>query len=327
MSHNIKPIFIFSLPRSGSTFLQRIIATHPQISTASEPWLLLPLIYATRKSGSYAEYSYITMQNALSEFITGTPGSDKKYKELLNQFVTALYYENSKQGDIYFLDKTPRYHLIIKEIMEIFPTAKFIFLWRNPLAVVASALNTFGKDGKWRLYDYRIDFYKGLDNMHACFSKNNSNVHVINYEALVNSPDKEINRLFNFLELKNDIPDINSFSKVKLKGGAGDPTGVKNYNKVSSEPLHKWKAALCNPVRRSWARHYIKWIGKKRLSDMGYDYDDIMNDLDSIRTSHRLLFSDVIRISYGFVATMMETHIISEKIKKLPQLKNIYLHK
>jgi hypothetical protein len=37
----------------------------------------------------------------------------------------------------YFLDKTPRYHYVVDDLFRVFPEAKTIFLWRNPLAIVA----------------------------------------------------------------------------------------------------------------------------------------------------------------------------------------------
>jgi len=51
----ITPIFIFSLPRSGSTLMERILATHPAVGTASEPWILLPFLYTRIRDGVYAE--------------------------------------------------------------------------------------------------------------------------------------------------------------------------------------------------------------------------------------------------------------------------------
>src|SRR5919107_2181016 len=40
------PLFLLSLPRSGSTLAQRILAAHGGIATTSEPWILLPYLYA-----------------------------------------------------------------------------------------------------------------------------------------------------------------------------------------------------------------------------------------------------------------------------------------
>ena len=175
MSQPVTPIFLFSLPRSGSTLLQRILASHPLICTASEPWLLLPMFYGLRAEGTYAEYNHHSVHNALADFINALPEGRLDYLRQLNRFVTGLYQSVSVSGERYFLDKTPRYHLVVDEILETFPSAKFIFLWRNPLAVIGSSLETFG-NGKWRLYEYRIDFYKGLENLHAAYIQNRDKV-------------------------------------------------------------------------------------------------------------------------------------------------------
>ena len=39
----MKPIFLLSLPRSGSTLLHRMLASHPQVATLPEPWVPMPL--------------------------------------------------------------------------------------------------------------------------------------------------------------------------------------------------------------------------------------------------------------------------------------------
>jgi hypothetical protein len=45
MSARPTPLFLLSLPRSGSTLAQRILAAHGGIATTSEPWILLPYLY------------------------------------------------------------------------------------------------------------------------------------------------------------------------------------------------------------------------------------------------------------------------------------------
>jgi hypothetical protein len=47
--------------------------------------------------------------------------------------------------------------------MELFPDAKFIFLWRQPLAVAASMIEAFG-DGRWNLERYAVDLWDGVEN-------------------------------------------------------------------------------------------------------------------------------------------------------------------
>lgn len=325
MNPAITPLFVFSLPRSGSTLLQRSIAAHPRISTAAEPWLLLPLTYALRREGSYAEYSHFSASNAMTQFVANMPGGRGAYNEELRRFVEGVYSRYAKRNDRYFLDKTPRYHLIVDEIMELFPNAKFVFLWRNPLAVIASALHTFGK-GKWRLHYYRIDFFKGFERLHSGYMKHRDRVHNVNYESFLCNPETETARLFDYLGLQQDTPDPDGFSKVRLAGTLGDPTGTQDYTSLSKEPLEKWKASLCNPVRRAWSRRYLDWIGPQRLADIGYDYGALSSDLGNLKVSGRWLLSDVVRIAYGTGMTLCETDMLSRKFRRLRNWTSVYPH-
>ena len=135
-TNNLNPIFIFSLPRSGSTLLQKIITSSNLVSSTSEPWLLLPLIYQEKKEGLISIYSHKKSNIALAEIKNKVSNYDK----LLADFVISIYSELSDDKSIYFLDKTPRYYLIIDDIVRIFPKAKFIFLFRNPLSQLTSKL-------------------------------------------------------------------------------------------------------------------------------------------------------------------------------------------
>ena len=323
MSHNITPLFVFSLPRSGSTLLQRSIAAHPRISTAAEPWLMLPLIYTLRREGSYAEYSHYSANNAMSEFVANMPGGRKAYNEELRHFVEGVYGRYTKPGDLYFLDKTPRYHLIVDEIIDLFPDAKFVFLWRNPLAVIASTLHTFGR-GKWRLHYYCIDFFKGFESLHNAYLKHRDRVHTVNYEDFLCNPETETTRLFRYLGIEDYMPDPYGFSSVKLDGTLGDPIGTKEYTEVSKAPLEKWRESLCNPIRRAWSRRYLDWIGPQRLADIGYDHDELSSDLRDLKVSGKLLLSDTARIAYGAMMTLCDTDILTNKFKKLYQLTRVY---
>lgn len=48
-------IFLISQPRSGSTLLQKLIATSNQIDTLQEPWLMLHPLYALKDHGNQYE--------------------------------------------------------------------------------------------------------------------------------------------------------------------------------------------------------------------------------------------------------------------------------
>ena len=114
-----RPLFIFSLPRAGSTLLQRILAGHDGIASAAEPWLLLPALYTLRDTGVVAEYSHPIAVRAIKDFCRELPDGEATYLQHVRRQVLDLYAAASPPGTTYFLDKTPRYALIDEEIVSL----------------------------------------------------------------------------------------------------------------------------------------------------------------------------------------------------------------
>lgn len=301
---SIVPLFIFSLPRSGSTLLQRILATSSEIATASESWLLLPLLYSLKKEGRYAEYNHHVQSNALEDFCSELPQGKGDYLEEVGLMARALYGKASKKCSSYFLDKTPRYHLIASDILDALPDCKSIFLWRNPLAVVASIIETFGK-GKWVVYAYEIDLYRGLDNLINAYKTAGDTAFVVRYEDLITDPEQICKQISDYLDISYESRMIEGFSQTMLRGRYGDPSGTKFYMSLSSEPLERWKRVLATPLRKAWCRKYLEWIGEERLSIMGYDWDELNSELESIPVKPKKLVSDGLRRMYGVYYNMV----------------------
>lgn len=291
------PVFLLSLPRSGSTLIQRVLACHPDIATTSEPWIQLPAFYALRKKGISAEYEQLRLAQAIEDFYNSLPGGRNDYLAEIREMSQRLYTKAAK-GASHFLDKTPRYHLILDELLETFPDAKFIIIWRNPLAIAASMIETWGA-GKWNLHWFEIDLYTGLPNLANTYANNKDRIHAIKFEDFVTDPQKHTGDIFQHLGLPNDKNAIDYFSDVNLQGRMGDPTGVKQYKKISAASLDKWKGVLNNPLRKRWARNYLESIDSKILNTMGYELQDLKCDLKDIPASINHLGSDITRMLYG----------------------------
>ena len=296
--NRIEPAFIFSLPRAGSTLLQRILVSNENISSSSEPWILLPFVFSLRKNGVVAEYKHQFMAMAIQEFCKELPDGLETFYSEIKRTVETLYKCAADQNSTYFLDKTPRYSLIVEEIIKIFPDAKFIFLWRNPLAIYSSMIETWGHR-RWCLHRYKYDLYDGLSNLVRVYSKYRSKSISIQYESFLKSPDSELARIMNYLDLPYDDKMLENFSKINLKGEFGDPTGTKKYSSISSEPLEKWKETMCNPIRKAWCLRYLRWLGEQRLRIMGYDFRLLSDEVKSIKINKDFIISDFIKITYG----------------------------
>ncbi len=313
-------VFLISLPRSGSTLLQRILAGHADIETTSESWLLLPQLYALREDGVFSEYSHITSSRAISDFCECLPDKKNTYLKIIRGAVISCYEASRKKNARFYLEKTPRNNLVLEEIVSMFPESKYIFLWRNPAAIVASMINSFS-NGKWGIYRQEIDLYKGLENMLDAERLNIKYRYDLKYEDLVVSPSMIAKEIFDFLDLPFDKLHL---SDTPLQGRMGDKSGIKEYPRVSSLSLDKWKCSFSNGLRKRWLKRYLNNIGQENLSAMGYSKSDLMKDISSIDTGYRYLFSDCIRMIYGLLDARCQLSLI-RRLHKQNEKKRKYV--
>lgn len=313
------------MPRSGSTLLQRMLAKHADIETAAEPWILLPFFSSMRSDGIYTNYDQNAVVDAVKDFYTAMDGGKEAYQKEIRRLSLRLYAKRSQEDAKYFLDKTPRYHLIVNEILETFPGARFIFLWRNPLSIIASMLDTWHR-GHWYLYFFKVDLFQGLKNLIEAYNKNRGRVLGIQYEDLLTQPEATCREICAYLDIPFQQTMIEDFQSVELGGEMGDPTGVKNYDSISAQPLNKWRESLRNPLRKSWCRSYLSWLGKDRLASIGYDQQTLLHDLKNTKFSLKRIGGDMTRITYGFFYQFLELRLLQDKLKQLPALKDIHPH-
>jgi hypothetical protein len=305
--------------------VQRILASHEDVATASEPWVLLPYLYTLKERGVYAEYSHKTMVVAVEDFYREMPGGKDDYLSAMRDSVLCLYNKVAKEEVKYFLDKTPRYHLVVDDVIRLFPEGRFIFLWRNPLAVVSSIMETWSK-GRWNLYEFKVDLFDGLSNLAESYKKHRRRVCAVSFEDLIINPEKECQRIFAYLGIPFDKKILSIFNEVKLKGRMGDTDGTRRYQSLSSAPLEKWKKTLANPVRKVWCRHYLDWIGPERLGLMGYEYEGLRAELNALPVGLSRCGSDVLRMLFGMLCNAFEPWPIKDKLGLLPAWHRIHWH-
>ncbi len=312
----ITPIFLFSLPRSGSTLTQRILATHPDVATASEPWILLPFLYMRIRGGIYAEYAHRIAYKAIEDFCAGLPGGPEDFLHEIRELALRLYKARARKGASYFIDKTPRYHVVSREIVKLFPDAKFVFLWRNPLAIISSMIETWGA-GHWNIYEFEFDLFDGLEGLVGACRQAGPRAFSVQFEDLVDEKSDAREQMFRELGLTFDAERTGQFSTVQLTGRMGDHSGSGRYVKLSEEPVQSWKHTLGSPIRKMWCRRYLRWIGKERLAVMGYDLDSLVKELDGTPVRISTIPSDILRMAFGLLVRTFEPWIVRDKLTRL----------
>ena len=287
-------IFLISQPRAGSTMLQKILGSHPEIYTVSEPWLLLHPFYLLKNQGYNAEYNAKWSREALKSFFELFPNKEQVYIETVANTYGKLYEKALLQTDKkFFLDKTPRYYNIIPELVSAFPEAKFIILLRNPLAVLCSIISTWiiPDQRRWfYLINYKRDLIdapelliKGVDLL-----QNKDRFVLIHYEKLLQNPEKELSILCDKLEI-NFVSNLlendnNNFAQWKL----GDKKNPYNSSQPNSKNIESWHKSLNSPQNWRLASDYLDFLGKDTIKYMGYDYESMRQYLDQY-SSHYFL--------------------------------------
>jgi glycosyltransferase involved in cell wall biosynthesis len=271
-------VFLVSLPRSGSTLLQRILANHLDIHTVAEPWLMLHPLYALKRSGFEAEYDAGQARQALDEFLDEVPGGEENYIDALRAMASLLYGRVlQRSGKRLFLDKTPRYFHILPELKRVFPKAKFILLLRNPAAVLSSALKTwFGNDPQALKQSFNyFDMLKGPELLSAGIRILGDSAVTVQYEDLISNPNDTVSRICAHLGVPYQAAMLEYGRTPAPRGRFGDPRNVHSHNTVVNNYLEAWRDHLSTPALQDFSIDYIDSLADGVLETLGYSRNNI----------------------------------------------------
>jgi hypothetical protein len=312
------PIFIFSLPRSGSTLLQRVLMGHEKIKSIAEPWLLLPFCYAYKKEGTLAEYGHESSYNAFEDFVNNLPNKENDYYEALGNFAQTLYDLQCKDGEIFFLDKTPRYYQIIPQIAKSFPDAKFIFLFRNPVHVVSSIMQTWSNGGFRHMHPYYVDIKNGPELLSNGYKSIREKSYALKYEDFVQSPEKYTKEICEYLKIEFNKHMLENFTSQnsEFNGKMGDPTGVKDYQLVDTKPLEKWRDTFNTNYRRNYIMKYVESLNEYDLKVQGYKKEGILKEVSENTVSKECFIQDRVGALISYLARILKPNIFLRKKKK-----------
>ena len=258
----MKLIFLISLPRSGSTLVQRILMSHSQVASCGEPWLALPLARIFKPGDAFTTWGAASLVRSAENLVRELPGGKKAYLREAGVFITNLYAKMAAGEETWFLDKTPRYYHIIPELIEMFPNAKFVFLLREPVAVYSSILNYI--EGRMHLLPtWEQDIVQGIPCINAGMKLFEGRMLTLRYENLVSQPEETVRQLLLDLGLEVELNIVEKFSDVNVK--RGDRTGISKYSRVSADSINDWKKTINSTTK---SRIGGKWLS--RVPDEAY---------------------------------------------------------
>lgn len=279
------PIFIVGAPRSGTTLLQLLLASHPSLFSVPETHFFTYVLRRHPKDPK-RPVTHRQLRDILKR-LAEKPGIELSTRETgeVEQFVASEHppvqtlidlvirmigRRNSKQAE-HWVEKTPRHVFHLADIKRLFPEARIVHIVRDPRDTSSSRLDRLSAAGdkaltKARLNDVIFNSVLWVEALTAARKHAGPDMLQIRYEDLVSDAQGATKALCDFLGLDHDPGYFNEFSK--------------NYQACTLESeKHKELAGGKNIVNRSlvWKTRMTEaeakaceWICAEDMRRLGY---------------------------------------------------------
>ncbi|AWL11114.1 uncharacterized protein HMF8227_00618 [Saliniradius amylolyticus] len=236
------PIFIVGLPRSGSTLLEQILASHSQVDGTMELHNILGL--ARRLSVNPTRNGQVYPKSL----------ADLK-PELMRRF-GEQYLEETKayrQGAPFFIDKMPNNFMHVGLIKLILPNAKIIDARRHPMACCFSGFKQLFGEGQDFSYDleaigrYYRDYVRLMDHWDEVLP---GAVLRVQHEDVVNDLEGQVKRLLDFCGLPFESQCLDFY---KTERAIQTPSAEQVRQPIYRSGLAQWKhfEPYLEPLKRA----------------------------------------------------------------------------
>jgi tetratricopeptide (TPR) repeat protein len=241
------PIFILGLPRSGSTLVEQILASHSQVEgTAELPYI--PMLVHRLLAERWRDRS-LTFPAVLGDLPA------EQLRELGQVYLNAAAIHRCEKTP-FFIDKLPNNWAYVGFIRLILPNAKIIDARREPLACCWSNYKQWFARGQEFSYDlsdlglYYRDYLAFMDHVDRVQP---DAVRRVIHEDLITDPNNEIRRLLRDLGLP--------FEEACL-------TFHQNMRAVRTASAEQVRRPISGNAVAAW-RPYEQWLGPLKAALAG----------------------------------------------------------
>lgn len=181
------PIFIIGMPRSGTSLIEQILASHSKVYGAGE---LSSIGEIANRIASNLPYPG-SIKNADAEFLNNEA----------EKHITYLYEVSNHANHI--IDKMPHNFIYVGLIKMLFPNCKIIHCLRNPLDVCLSIyFHNFNSNHPYSDNLENLGHYYNLyRNLMQYWQNKYEDIYNIHYESVLDEPELQIRALLEHLKL------------------------------------------------------------------------------------------------------------------------------
>lgn len=264
-------LFIIGSPRSGTTMLQILLASHPQVASTVEQTLFNNYV------AQWLETWSMEMRNLQERgWKLGLPilWTEDELLDFLREFLRRVYAKilEIKPAATHLLDKHPGYSLHVRTIRRLLPKARFIHLIRDGRDVAASMIAVHAKmgfapahlaaaAGKWRQFVCAARDAREFGDAYL----------EVRYEQFLEARIETYARVLDFCRLPYERSWIeetlaaNSFEKMKERGAAPDPRLTLSPNRYHRGTAGGWREDFS-----AWDRFEFDRVAGDILCELGY---------------------------------------------------------
>ena len=223
------PIFIVGLPRSGSTLIEQILASHSKIEGTME---LPNIMNIARKLGNSTKE-----RTAYPEVIDTLQGID--LADLGKSFLDETQF--LRAGKQHFIDKMPNNFSHIGLIKLILPNAKIIDARRNPMDTCFSCFKQLFARGQAFTYDlseiarYYVNYVNLMDHWDKVLP---GYVYRVQHEDLLNDQEGVTRDLIDFCEVDFESSTLEFY---KTKRAVKTASSEQVREPINTKGLNQWK--------------------------------------------------------------------------------------
>jgi len=226
-----QPIFIVGMPRSGTTLVEQVLASHSQVYGADELEILDRIVRQILGNIHKVHFDKLTMDVV---------------RDVRNVYLAKLDILGDDEPRI--TDKMPLNFMWTGFILTAMPEAKVINLQRDPVATCWSIFkHYFSSKGGGFAYDLVdiAEFYKlYIDLMDFWQGRFPNQIYDLNYEALTENQEKETRKLLNYCGLGWEDQCL-AFHKTKRAVKTASSVQVRQeMYKGSSETWRKYETLI-----------------------------------------------------------------------------------
>ncbi|MDX1512725.1 MAG: sulfotransferase [Gammaproteobacteria bacterium] len=283
-----RPIFIIGSERSGTTLIMAVLGTHPRLAVPEVAWYyprFRPYLFTYGDLGEIENFRTLVHEMAHGlrtpywgmkvnpaafgdEIVTSAVDIEQSFAGVYAAMFERYARETGKPR---WGEKTPYNLFYVGEILEDFPDAQFVFIYRDGRDVCAEFLDA--AFGPTNIYSASELWKMGQDAAKPWRNRLSGDQWLdVRYEDFVRDPAGGLKKICAFLgeDFAGEMLDFHTTETARRRGRTRD-------NRALAEPISEKHVGIYRELLSIRDQRILSWVAGETLEE--YGYEDVLEPL------------------------------------------------